>query len=141
MTNLSQWFDLAEQKPWQPGIYQVCWMPDHMFNWYAFWDGEDFRAIYDEIHLADKCRDEKRIEVVRKWRGLSTNPEAKNKPRNQRKQFVIVMEAAGENLERQHPVGVFEDEKNADAFLEIHQKRCPKFYYYKSWTPRFRTPE
>lgn len=123
-------------------------------DWWRWWDGKvwSFGASpgCSESTLQDAYRTpavNQFIEWCDFWPEdalvprLSTNPEVKKKAQNKRKQFVVVMEAAGENLERQHPVGVFEDEKNADVFLAIHQKRCPKFYYYKSWTPRFRTPE
>ena len=142
MTNLSQWFLLSEQTPWEVGVYEV--QVSHLKKadgMLSFFDGRIFRYIKNDVDSAFNAREEYTSAQVTHWRGLSTNPEVKKKPRNQRKQFVIVMKAAGENLELRHPVGVFEDEKNADAFLEIHQKRCPKFYYYKSWTPRFRTPE
>lgn len=75
-SELSQWFNLSEQKPWQPGVYVVegevcpeskCW---------SFFDGEGFNY---KSYTSPENAYSMRYQVggghrVKKWRGLSYDP-------------------------------------------------------------------
>lgn len=78
---LTGWFDLSEQKPWEPGVYEV-----NSFlggDVYSYWDGEKFKyiAMSKEKAFLGRHSQTFRIESEIKWRGLSSDPNAKPKPK------------------------------------------------------------
>lgn len=87
--NLSQWFDLAKQKPWEVGVYEVedSWG----CIWMCRWNSEKFLAQAKAVGMANLQTHPATIFIV-KWRGLSTNPEVKKKE-NKRKTMYVVMKA------------------------------------------------
>lgn len=88
-SELSQWFNLSEQKPWQPGVYPVTIASkDHAgsfysFNrsWYAYWDGFKFSRSSESFKSASKYSwlEEDSWILVYEWRGLSYDPSLPNK--------------------------------------------------------------
>ena len=77
--NLSQWFNLAEQKPWQPGVYEVD--EDSFGKWFSYWDGKKFGYLVMDVNEAIEEFSLHTDFVVEKWRGLSSDPNAKPKPK------------------------------------------------------------
>lgn len=78
---LTGWFELSEQKPWEPGVYEV-----NSFlggDVYSYWDGEKFKyiAMSKERAFLGRHSQTFRIESEIKWRGLSSDPNAKPKPK------------------------------------------------------------
>ena len=133
--NLSQWFNLAEQTPWEVGVYRVELSmknkPDlrTISEWFAYWDGYKFGSFRLSPDESFRNRNSSLSQDLCniKWRGLSTNPEVKKKAQNKRKTMYVVID-----IESQ-PVGVFEIKHN--AFL------CAKKNFWSIKTIRFRTPE
>lgn len=132
MTNLSQWFDLAEQKPWEVGVYQVegdCWPSE---DCWSYFDGNGFNyKSYTSAGHAFSMRE--RVgggHRVKKWRGLSTNPEVKKKV-NKRKTMYVVIDQGGVV---DKPMAAFFDSKNAQEYSE-------RLAYPRIKRIRFRTPE
>ena len=89
MTNLSQWFLLSEQTPWEVGVYEVrdSWGS----RWMCRWDGEKFLAQARNVETANLQTHPPTICILH-WRGLSTNPEVKKKE-DKRKTMYVVMKA------------------------------------------------
>ena len=63
MTNLSQWFDLAEQTPWEVGVYELT--DNASWHCYAYWDGQSFSyawtsEIVGSRQLAYESRNQKK---------------------------------------------------------------------------------
>ena len=91
--NLSQWFDLAEQKPWEVGVYEAKY--DGLDKiYYSWFNGEQFQSGW---YSKQKAKENKNMPsglglVPEKWRGLSTNPEVKKKE-NKCKTMYVVMKA------------------------------------------------
>ena len=101
MTNLSQWFLLSEQTPWEVGVYELTGNPSWHYC-YAYWDGQSFSyawasEIVGSRQLAYESRNQKNqvhwFSRMKKWRGLSTDPEVKKNPVNKRKTMYMVMKA------------------------------------------------
>ena len=133
MTNLSQWFDLAEQKPWEVGVYEV---QTPLYNsQYSYWDGVRFNFISstrDGAHgyylIGHRGGDGL---SVTNWRGLSfglsTNPEVKKKQGNKRvPRYVVTI--------WEEVVATYESKPNAYKHANRHPSGRVK-------TIRFRTPE
>jgi len=145
MTNLSQWFDLAEQKPWEVGVYEarLSGLIDYpsVIGRYTWWNGEFFEPLSDSVEEACDRIDSERFRTsanITHWRGLSTNPEVKKKQGNRKVTRYVVMTiytTGGYGL----PLEVFEDNKLAHAYLE--KERFMHFYPLEVKTIRFRTPE
>lgn len=104
MTNLSQWFLLSEQTPWEVGVYEVHIglrfsdgikeAKEQFQEWFAFWDGSQFSLSTGDIYRAENMKSvQEGSDVgVFKWRGLSTNSEVKKKE-NKRKTMYVIMKA------------------------------------------------
>lgn len=92
--NLSQWFDLAEQKPWEVGVYEVENKSKKHPNLriYSYWNGYRFGWVEQFPWLAEMQGHNASIRTEIKWRGLSTKPEVKKKE-NKRKTMYVVMKA------------------------------------------------
>lgn len=87
--NLSQWFLLSEQTPWEVGVYEVrdSWGS----RWMCRWDGEKFLAQARNVETANLQTHPPTICILH-WRGLSTDPEVKKKE-DKRKTMYVVMKA------------------------------------------------
>lgn len=127
MTNLSQWFLLSEQTPWEVGVYEVedSWG----CIWMCRWNGEKFLAQAKNAGIANLQTHSATI-CIRRWRGLSTSPEVKKKPQNKRKTMYVVMNAVTNN-----PTASFFSVNSARDYAETvnFPVRVKKI--------RFRTPE
>ena len=129
--NLSQWFDLAEQKPWEVGVYEAKY--DGLDKiYYSWFNGEQFQSGW---YSKQKAKENKNMPsglglVPEKWRGLSTSPEVKKKPQNKRKTMYVVMNAVTNN-----PTASFFSVNSARDYAETvnFPVRVKKI--------RFRTPE
>lgn len=126
MPNLSQWFLLSEQTPWEVGVYEVrdSWGR----RWMCRWDGEKFLAQARNVETANLQPHPPTICILL-WRGLSTNPDVKKKE-NKRKTMYVVMNAVTNN-----PTASFFSVNSARDYAEtvnfpVRVKRI-----------RFRTPE
>lgn len=93
MTNLSQWFDLTEQEPWEVGLYKVPSRFGGNYEYFSYWCGKGFHGGFDTPEDAFEHRDVGIKKGYTKWRGLSTNPEVKKKTANKRKTMYVVMKA------------------------------------------------
>lgn len=135
MTNLSQWFDLAEQTPWEVGVYEVedSWG----CIWMCRWNGEKFLAQAKNAGIANLQTHSATI-CIRRWRGLSTSPEVKKKPQNKRKTMYVVQALWASGLYKAE--GSYQNHENAKnhlARLESN-KSCDDAWIE---TIHFRTPE
>ena len=98
--NLSQWFLLSEQTPWEVGVYRVELSmknkPDlrTISEWFAYWDGYKFGSFRLSPDESFRNRNSSLSQDLCniKWRGLSTNPDVKKKE-NKRKTMYVVMKA------------------------------------------------
>jgi hypothetical protein len=135
--NLTDWFNLSEQKPWEPGAYEVDLGggPDKDFS---YWDGSDWGFI-SQSPLHAESRDEGYTNcTVLRWRGLSSDPNAKPAPEpkpkargNRRVTRYVVMDP---NYSLPTPVGTYGCKENAQE----RKQSIPGAYILKI---RFRTPE
>lgn len=133
---LSQWFDINEQKPWEPGVYEVqrqdydysgqlSLFKNGKFNEVAV-DGPDSAIYWAEISgIGDGC------DVI-KWRGLASDPSAKPKPKVNRKVTRYVIMDPSYSLPT--PVATYACKENAQE----RKQSIPGGYILKI---RFRTPE
>lgn len=96
--NLSQWFLLSEQTPWEVGVYEVNsgneW--NHI-TYSSYWCGSKFHGGWGFPEEAYENKDHPGDGSGSKWRGLSTSPEVKKKPQNKRKTMYVVMNAVTNN--------------------------------------------
>ena len=145
--NLSQWFDLAEQKPWEVGVYEVD--GDTLAGRRSSEDGDFLAAYFDGIDFGfiacvspgsgtfsiqsakDNFTSGSYNTNIQRWRGLSINPEVKKKPQNKRKTMYVVIDRGGVV---DTPVAAFFDAKNAQEYSE-------RLAYPRIKKIRFRTPE
>lgn len=131
---LSQWFDINEQKPWEPGVYEVSssrsWSP---LTYSSYWCGEKFHgewgfpeeALENKDHPGDGCG--------AKWRGLASDPSAKPKPKargNRKVTRYVVMD----KTQIDTPLGVF-------SCPVVAANHAAKFKWAEVEKIRFRTPE
>lgn len=131
--NLSQWFDLAEQKPWEVGVYELS---GQNFNGtaYSYWNGNQFMYTWDSSFGKQSAWDSRHDHSqpswfcnMQKWRGLSTNPEVKKISGNRKvtRYVVTILEEV---------VATYESKPNAYKHANRHPSGRVK-------TIRFRTPE
>lgn len=143
MQELSQWFNLSEQKPWAVGIYEVNSIFDGSdFGVYSFWDGIEFKRIGIGIECAmrDKSMPTMRKQHEISWRGLSSDPsKTSHKPRGNRRVTRYVVMANYSRNGYGLPYAVFTNKENADAYVEAEQSN--HFHKLIVKTIRFRTPE
>lgn len=146
MTNLSQWFDLAEQKPWKVGVYQVEGVLWPSEDCWSYFDGKGFNyKSYTSAGHAFSMRE--RVgsgHRVKKWRGLSTNPEVKKREKIMNKQKTMYAVIPYDKDEEYRPVAVFENKEVAEKraeYLSKNQKGCFNSIKYMVHAIRFRTPE
>lgn len=86
---LTGWFDVEKQKPWEPGVYVVD--EDSLGTWYAYWNGESFGRLYLCPYDAKNRRNRHTNFVVTKWRGLSKKPNAKPKRSGNKRKVMYVV--------------------------------------------------
>lgn len=146
---LTEWFDIEKQKPWEIGVYEIMYQTNLLAA--AYFDGEIFKNGYTDafpqcrrIDLAysNRVKFEHDYLRVTRWRGLNFNPNAPTNPAkkaNKRKQCIVVMRTDG--WIDPIPLACFDNEKHADAFIAWHAPRSKSEILYKTWTKRFRTPE
>lgn len=152
--NLTDWFNLSEQKPWEPGVYEVEFKSQiDGSNKIAksFFDGKKFNFLSHAMYgFSAETAYEKRKErgggknVIR-WRGLSSDPNAKPAPapkpkaRGNRKVTRYVVMALYTRYGYGHPIAVFEDKEKAFDYKE--KETAMNFYPLEVKKIRFRTPE
>ena len=111
MTNLSQWFQLSEQKPWEVGVYIVY--ETNNAPWYSYWNGKKFGYLVRDVDKAENHSKFPTNFIFSEWRGLSTNPEVKKKE-NKRKTMYVVMKAISNS-----PVASFSNVNDARDYAGI----------------------
>lgn len=129
---LSQWFDINVQKPWEPGVYEVSssrsWNP---LTYSSYWCGEKFHGGWGCPNEAYENRDHPGDGCGAEWRGLANNPKAKPKTKGNRKVTRYVVRS----YDKQKVFASFANVDNARLYAEgINEPvRITKI--------RFRTPE
>lgn len=75
-SELSQWFNLSEQKPWEHGVVQVIFEYEDECPTYSFWNGARFGFLSDTADGAVRMWREfgSTRHIVSSWRGLSYDP-------------------------------------------------------------------
>lgn len=141
MQELSQWFNLSEQKPWENCVYIVR-NEIRITECAAYWDGDKFwfaenceRNFNRAVEIANKKKEPGGWEArISEWRGLSSDPSKpapSPKPRGNRRVTRYVVMQHVEDI----PIAVFESKELAIDFAE----RSKHFCYIEKI--RFRTPE
>ena len=67
----SPWFTLAEQAPWEPGVYEVATTRAAQ-TYYAYWDGAGFLGAHCSVAAAEAFGREfgpSRM-LLKRWRGI-----------------------------------------------------------------------
>ena len=133
--NLSQWFNLDEQKPWEPGVYEVQYQYGPIGC--AYFNGKEFAYGWvigsREENMQSALRSANRPDCYQpiSWRGLSSDPSAKPKARGNRKVTRYVV------MDKRHidtPLGVF-------SCPVVAANHAAKFKWAEVEKIRFRTPE
>lgn len=135
---LSKWFDINEQKPWETGVYEVD--EDSYGKWFSYWDGKKFGYLTMDVNESIKEFSLDTSFVVEKWRGLASDPSAKPKPKargNRKVTRYVVMQKA--NYASDYPLASFDDCNFADAYIASNKKSARLPMYIQKI--RFRTPE
>lgn len=143
--NLSQWFNLAEQKPWEPGVYEVQRQDYDYVGQFSLFKNGKFHEVgvvgpNSAIHWARNSGVGDGCDVV-KWRGLSSDPSAKPKPKargNRRVTRYVVM--VGYGIQSTFPAATFESKENAMAYI-AHEAKSGRYETIYLDEIRFRTPE
>ena len=142
---LTGWFELSDQEPWEPGVYDVeLGIVEHgklisgirqFSEWKSYWDGYCFKSASDSVERAfiNRYINESTGLRVVKWRGLASDPSAKPKPKrsgNPKVTRYVVIAVGSEKT-----VATFKGETAALDYAEIvnFQVRVKKI--------RFRSPE
>lgn len=131
--NLSQWFNLDEQTPWEPGVYEVD--EDSSGKWFSYWDGKKFGYLVMDVNEAIEEFSLHTDFVVEKWRGLDSDPSAKPKARGNRRVTRYVVISASVVDSWKEPLAVFSSLKN----VRLYSEACDIPVRVKKI--RFRTPE
>lgn len=136
---LTVWFDVEKQKPWEPGVYQIkvngeiCKLDTN-----SFWNGEYFCVCGSTIERASlpEAIKGKTNNNITHWRGLSQNPNAKPQKRsgNKRKVMYVVQEIANNGM-LLRSLASFRDMKHAKSYA------ASVYCYTRIDKIRFRTPE
>ena len=109
---LSQWFDINEEKPWEPGVYEVD--EDSFGKWFSYWDGKKFGYLTMDVNAAIEEFSSHTDFVVEKWRGLASDPSAKPKPKGNRKVTRYVVRS----YDKQKVFASFENVDNARLYAD-----------------------
>lgn len=141
---LTEWFDIEKQKPWEPGVYLV--FMEYGVERYSFFDGKRFNYVIspdsiDPIKYAFNTRKEKGAgSAVKKWRGLNFNPSKPKKQGNKRKTMYVVMAQNKKTLDAECD-GAFAKKENAEARKQSALKIAGDTHRVWIQKIRFRTPE
>ncbi len=135
---LSQWFDINVQKPWEPGVYEVQYKNGSIGC--AYFNGNEFtygwvigsreENIKDEFRSANECDSDQPIS----WRGLASNHAATAKPKPKGNRKVTRYVVMDPNYSLPTPVATYACKENAQE----RKQAIPGGYILKI---RFRTPE
>ena len=72
---MTGWYNLSEQNPWEPGVYEVpCRFGGEGMTYFSWWDGLRFRGGWDSPEEAFSNKDHEYLTDYKKWRGLNHNP-------------------------------------------------------------------
>lgn len=138
---LTGWFYVEVQKPWEPGVYLVK-SNQNKFVAGCYWHGDRWgnAALLDDenqaIQAASRWKDHligSWESEIKQWRGLNHNPSAPPKLKskgNKRKTMYVVV-----SLWTSHPQAAFNDVDNARNYAEQVD------YPVRIRRIRFRTPE
>lgn len=67
----SPWFGLADQSPWEPGVYEVT-TSRAAKTYFAYWDGTGFLGVHISVACAEKFGHKfgpSRM-LLKRWRGI-----------------------------------------------------------------------
>lgn len=137
--NLSQWFSLDEQKPWEPGVYEVACKYGSGRNYFSYWCGVGFHGGWGSVERAIENKNKSIEPAYQKWRGLASDPNAKPKARGNRKvtRWLHFTGMLGSDLI--HKIhGVYKTKKEAEI---ARDKRNSHGWRSAIQKIRFRTPE
>lgn len=148
--DLTPWFVLSEQEPWEAGVYEV--FVSHDSSCFTYWDGLKFNYAWTDFfgdaaigYAHDSKRSQRQVHWFPenpKWRGLSTNPEKPKRVEKKQKTMHIAMQH--QVGFRSSALGSFESKKLAEKCADWHRKNI-EFAFHKATytvqTIRFRTPE
>ena len=133
---LSQWFDINVQKPWEPGVYEVREECDIGKNqkWYSYWNGKKF-MYYTHISEQDAFEEKSKPTgcITSHWRGLASNLSAKPKPK-QKGNHKVTRYVVMDKTQIDTPLGVF-------SCPVVAANHAAKFKWAEVEKIRFRTPE
>ena len=130
---LSQWFDINEQKPWELGVYKVPCRYGSEETYFSYWCGIVFHGGWNTVEIAIQQKKYSIEPRYKEWRGLSTNPTAKPKPKpkgNHKVTRYVVMD----KTQIDTPLGVF-------SCPVVAANHAAKFKWAEVEKIRFRTPE
>ena len=141
---LSQWFDINVQKPWEPGVYEVREECDigKKQKWYSYWNGKKFMYY---THISEHDAFEKKSQptgcITSQWRGLAYNPAATAKPKTKGNRKVtrwlhFTGMLGSDLIHKVH--GVYKTKKEAEI---ARDKRNSHGWRSGIKKIRFRTPE
>lgn len=111
---ISQWFDINVQKPWEPGVYQVPCKYGWKETYFSYWCGVGFHGGWNTVEIAIQRKKHHIEPEYQKWRGLASEPSAKPKPKSNRKvtRYVVM-----DDIERK-PIASFATKKAAENYEE-----------------------
>lgn len=143
MQELSQWFNLSEQKPWQVGVYEL--KGGGVESSYSWFNGVNFMYTWDASFGIEQAFDSRFdndqpswFPEITHWRGLSScpsKPAPSPKPRgNRRVTRYVVTES--KSIYYRTPVAVFDEKPTAQEYLKQNPKK-----FLRIEPIRFRTPE
>ena len=134
---LSQWFDINVQKPWEPGVYEAEFEDDDSgWRFFSHWNGSAFNSRWLSIercmeHAHEGFRD-RRTPI--RWRGLASDQSVKPKPKARGNRMVTRYVLMDPNYSLPTPVGTYACKENAQE----RKQAIPGGYILKI---RFSTPE
>lgn len=115
---LSQWFDINEQKPWEPGVYEIQYQYGPIGC--AYFNGNEFAYGWvigsREENIKYALRSANRVDCSQpiSWRGISSDPSAKpkQKPKGNRKvtRYVVMLD--------KNPIAVFDTRKECLDYVK-----------------------
>lgn len=115
---LSQWFDINDQKPWEPGVYKVPCRYGSKATYFSYWCGIGFHGGWNTIERAIQQKNNFTEPSYKKWRGLSSDPSAKPKARGNRRVTRYVVVSASVVDRWKEPLAVFSSLKNVRLYAE-----------------------
>ena len=80
---LTGWFELSDQKPWEPGVYEIKEFIAGE-RYFSYWCGKEFHGGWLFIDRAMQCKNPTPDARQNYWRGLSFDPNSKPGPKPKR---------------------------------------------------------